>query len=785
MTVALTSGAITSMSAVTKQVLFAASGVPNAAGLIQYTLGEGPQAFPFSGPVYDALRTNAAPIRFAIWKNVDLALQSRDGTKSVYGALVNGDFFSVLGLKPVEGRFFSSGSDSEGANGWPAVISYRFWKSHFNGNTQTIGERIQIDGALAYIAGVLPQKFHGMNPPQISDILLPRRFDSILDPSEDRFSRLGYFEWSVFSRVPRGEELSTIQVKLHVVEPRVVQAADPNGKMLNSYLFPTLTEGRLIFARHGVRGFLPDSVSQLLDMIDAFGVLLVLLCVCNLALLSGGRGAAQRRECSIRLALGASRLSLVKQAVREAFILALIGCVLGVPLAWIGTRVFSQVVAGEGAFNSFPILHPRVIVLLIAGCAAVVIAASVMGAVTIWQSKRPLCLALGTGDRATSGSSRWLIGIEVCVAIVVMAFTALSLIGIHELSHQPSGFSNEHTFIVDLSLIRREFPKSTDEKLGQIATMAASSPGVYSVSSMDLAPLEGYIAKANLAVHLRNGALREQTVWPEKVTLGYFQAAGTRVIRGRDFSWSDLHHSVCVISRRAAVVLFQGENPLNRTLYSSASGSALKPYCQVVGVAEDAHLQSMTVDPVEAVYTLSDRWQPTLIVRAAGAAPAIEAVRKAAESVAPGGLSSAIESVEQHINEDLRLTRFVALFAVLCAGFTAVILAAGLSGILALEVSARKRTIGIQMALGANRMAITRSLAKRFAWPIFTGSIIGSALAAFCATQVTSRLPLDKAIMFKAYACAYILLLVVMLIGIFVPLRRAFGISPADCLRSE
>ncbi len=194
-------------------------------------------------------------------------------------------------------------------------------------------------------------------------------------------------------------------------------------------------------------------------------------------------------------------------------------------------------------------------------------------------------------------------------------------------------------------------------------------------------------------------------MWPEEVSFNYFSAAGTKVVRGRDFVSEDLAgEPVCLISAKGAKALFHSENSIGRVIYSGESGrisQSTKAYCRVIGVTEDVHLESMTALPNEAIYRLSRNLMPNIIVRASSGQLAIQAVRNAVHSVAPLNLTSNLGSIQTHIDDDLRIIRLVTIFAALCASTTACIMAICIFGVLALEISgSASETLVFRLPLG-------------------------------------------------------------------------------------
>ena len=204
-----------------------------------------------------------------------------------------------------------------------------------------------------------------------------------------------------------------------------------------------------------------------------------------------------------------------------------------------------------------------------------------------------------------------------------------------------------------------------------------------------------------------------------------------------------------------------------------------------MGVAEDVHFRSLSGSTDTIVYRLAKSLFPNIIVRAVNSGLAIQAVRNAVKSVAPDSLTPRIETIQEHMDDDLRLTRVIALSAALCALFSAIILSIGFFGILSLQVAERRREIGIQIALGANRSRICLSVMRKLRRSVIFGLILGSIAALFAATDVAQVYHLSAETVFAGYLGSLVLLGVLLLAAAAVPLKRALGVSPMECLASE
>ena len=788
-TVVFAAGVNAGLISVTRSLLGVSPGIPELDHLVHYTLGSGRETIPFSGPAFEALHASMPSTGLALWNNsVGLLLRTPEGAARVSGALVNGSFFRVMKLQPALGRFFDETEDRPGGgdSAWPAVIGYLYWKTRYHGDPGAIGASLVVDGAPVRIAGVLPERFRGLNPPAAIQMLLPRHFLSVTGPGQDRFARAGNMEWEVFGRLQERESLDRIAALLHAVEPRVRKAADPDGDMLIPENFPGVAGPYLLSAHAGdlSPAYGLKSIRTPLFILHGLAGIILILCACNLIFLFVGRRERQAREAAIRLALGATRWNLLPGVVSEAVVLAALGSLIAVPVAQASARALSVIVQSAGGLETVQMAIPDPFLLWAAAGLAVAATAIIAVATGLWVGgSRAGSLA---GNLAIARrSNHWAVRCEVLLSMVLFTTAACGVIGFERVLHEPSGFAAETAVTASLGFLGGEGrPGNSGTK---ILEAIAESPGIQAAAAVNVAPFSGGSARTAFSVHLPDGSVRNaEGLWPEEVSLQYFRAAGTRIRRGRDFAPGDLAGvPACLISSSAAKALFGTADPLAQTIYTSGARGSLPAYCRVIGMSEDAHLRSMSQAPEQVIYRLTDQPMPNLVVRAASPGVAMRAIRNAVRRFAPMSLASSVEPLKVRIDEDLRLTRLLTICAALSAGVTGVIMAVGVFGVLAIEVTARRRDMGIRISLGAGSREIAKALLQRFFSGLALSLGLGSAWGALIVLWLLEKDWISAPLGAAALLAGLGLLVVVMLAAAYAPLRRALDISPIECLRSE
>lgn len=796
MTVALAVGVNAGTISFVRTALYMGLGVPGPEQLAYYSFGSGAKAAPLTGPLYEALRHSNLFGELAIWNSsVNLFLQTSDGASPLNGALVNGEFFPVMKIVPFRGRFFDSGDDQPGGgkNGWAAVLSYNLWQVRFGADPNMIGKTIVINRTPVHVVGILPKNFTGLNPPIATEVLLPRHFLDVLSPGQDRFSKNWYMEWDVYSRIPTGATLEKLQAGLKAADRQLREAADPSGEMFTEENFPGTGNGHLLSVGSGQLGhsYRLQAVRQPLLAMVVLAIVLFLFCVCNLVLLLAGRGTRAAQQTLIRVAFGATFKHILVTAALEGAILVLAGSAVGVPLAWLVSRTLSTLMRSRAGFESFPTVAPSFSLLLLGAAVMLPLAVIVTTRTALRHVKRNDRAVLYTATRmVTARSNPWIIGGEMVAATFFLTLTGVGVAVFGHLFHQAPGFDTG-SVVASLGLINSGTPrKLASEKLDHIVQIIGASPGVQSVATANLLPLSGGYARATFAARLDGGVVRKQDgMWPAAVSTEYFAAAGTRILQGRSFVSDDrVADPVCVISVSAAEALFRSESVLGKYAYANendAGANSPKPYCRIIGVAEDAHLKSMIEPPSQAIYILSNEPLPNIVVRAATPTLAVQAIRNAVQAVAPLSLDSGIGSLQTRMDDDTSFVRALTFFDALCTSFAVLMMAIGLFGVISLEVASHRREIGVQIAMGARRLNVFKAVLKAFFKPIFIGGVIGSALTWMVVTRLREITPIGTVTAVEAYLVGCMLVFLVMSGAVSVPVRRALKISPAECLRSE
>lgn len=768
-TIALGIGVNLGIFTITKALFLNLLGVPDADRVVYYTLGTGRDTeVKFSIEHYQALRTNAAANEILAWQPMMLELQGPTEDIWLNGALVTGNTFSVLGLRPFLGRFFTEADDVEGGgkNGWTAVLGYSYWKAQCAANPNVIGETINLNGASVQIVGVLPREFTGVEPFKKVDILVPRQFETVTDRVRLSLSPGAVFlSRFVLGRQPMGISIQQVQANLKTIEPSFRQDALPSG--LAMVFFPNTEPGSLLGVHDGRMGVTPfRTVRDPLLMLQGLAGAVLLFCCCNLILLFISRARREAHATAIRLILGARLGDQARLATVEAAVLGAFGCLVAVPIAWGAARLLPLAIQSAPGFDKFPAVGTDYFLLLIG--VGITLAAGCLTAAgtSLWIAAKRASVSLRETDHTVAPRSRnWIIWLEISVSIALVTAAIISFVGSQTLANQ-SGFDGK-------AVIAKFTGGMFNPELDRILSRIRGSPGVQAVASADVLPLSDSRAMTTVKAYSSRGGVRELHVWSVGVTVPYFSAIGTKIVRGRDFQPGDLGgNPACILSSNAASALFPEEEPVGKYLRD--------PACSVIGVAEDAHFLSMSEPPDAVMYRLMKHAEPSIIIKAATSGLAIQAVRNVAQDE-----FASIEPIEVSVDKDLRLWQVVTISGTLCAVLAGIILAVGFFGILSFQVAERQLEIGIRIALGGSLARVSFALLTKLGPAAIIGLACGSAGASLAAVKLAELYHLSFQVVITCYLGGVVLLGLLMVAAVAVPLSRALAISPVECLTVE
>jgi predicted permease len=708
------------------------------------------------------------------------------------GRMVSGGFFQVLGVRPAIGRLFTIADDrSEMPH---AVLSHSYWQRRFGGRSDVLGTTITIRKTVLTVIGVAARGFIGETAGQQPDFWVPLRMQPALIPGRDRLRDTPPEKsmWlHVFARLKPGVSYAQAEAQANAVFLAGLESfygASATGERRR-----VLLDQRL-HVRSGARGASStrsELSSSLTAILAAVGVLLLIACA-NLANLLLARGTARKPEIALRLSIGASRGRLIRQLVTESLVLAAIGAMAAVGVAYVlHPALVRMIMEVDDSFRMTFALDPIVLIFVV----VVAVAAAVLfGSLPAWQVTKAepgeSLKEQSRGTIATRGqtrSGRLLVGLQLALSLPLLVGAGLMARTVYNLQHADVGFAAERLLLVrvDLREPGYEVPRR-ESVMRELVDEISRVPGVRGTSFSQLGLFSGGESSATVAVegHTPKGDDDRDSAF-DRVGPKYFSTLGVPVILGRDLQESDRGDApkVCVINEAFVQRFFERRNPLGlRVKLNDEDGGTSY---QVVGVVRNIRMQGLRGAVEPRFYLPTTELTPTLLVRtAAEAAPLLEAVRKTIRRVDPAVPIISASSIEEQMAPLTAQDRSTAQLAA-AFGCVALLLGAiGLYGVLSYGVARRTAEIAVRIALGARPSTVTSMILRETVGVVVAGLALGGVLAFLGSRLIGSRLygvaPQDPLTLVLATG----VLLVVALAAAYLPAKRASKLDPIAALRA-
>jgi len=741
-----------------------------------------------SNPDYVDLRDQGGFEGLAAFASVSLALD-RDGTTSgLIGQVVSGNYFDVLGVRVARGRGFLPSEDQASAPAYVTVLSDAAWQKYFAGDPGLVGQPITLNGRPFTVVGIAPPRFTGPVLGQAPEAWVPMALQpEVRPPSAGLRRSLGTSAllnaravgWlNMVARLPRGTTPDAARVTLDVMAGRL-EAAYPDSNRGRRFTLMPLGEGP------GVR-----TASRPLLRVLGISVGLVLLIACaNVAGLLVVRAIARQKETAVRLAIGASRLRLVRQWLTESLLLALLGAAGGILMAaWTMPLLY-----GLGIPPSIDLsVNMRVVAFALA---AATISAVAFGCASVIQTlSQDVLTALRQDGRCATATARTgrvrsaFVVTQVALTLVLLAGAALFLQTLQNAYAVDLGYAVDRTLLTDVNLdVRGYSPPAGQLVYARIIERIAQTPGVTAVGAARVVVLSGNERVARVSTNgapLAADGSNALVVRTNVVSDGYLDALDVRVLRGRNFGPADHAGSprVAIVSRSLADRLWPDADPIGKRLIGSG------PPFEVIGVVQDLVYSSPIETDAPAFFfsLLAQNYEAgvTLHIRTAvEPADIFPAVRQAVRDVDPLlALSTPVglrTMLQQTLGDQRMMARLVSVF-----GAIAIVLAIiGLYGVMAHLVVQRRAEIGVRLALGAQPRAILQLVLGYGLRLVLLGVPIGIAVALAASRYVRSQMFGVDATDPTTLAGVSVFFVLIAAVACLIPGRRALKFDPTIALR--
>jgi predicted permease len=724
-------------------------------------------------------RTLSGIAAYASWS---ASLAGDEITEGLQGARISANAFDVLGLTPAAGRLLQESDDRPDAPK-VALLSYRLWQRRFDGAAAAVGSSVRLNGESFTIAGILPRHFP--LPLLDVDVVVP------LVPERDplRFVRNSVNFLKLFGRLNPGRSRDQAQAELTTICRSLKQQ------------FPVEYRRKTAVRTAPLHEALIGDYRQ--SMLLLLGAVLVVLstALANLVSLVLVRANERRAEWSIRVAVGASRLHLVRQLMIESLLLALIGSAAGWMLAQSAIATLMPFAPSSIPRLTEVSVDGRVLVFaeLIAIAATALLTVAPLGAVLGARAGDVLHLASrgGVGDRGSIRVRQVLVIGEISAALLLLLTTTVLLRNVLRLQNVQPGFSPDSVFQARISIPPAyQSPDDVARFYDRLSERLVNLPGVQSVGVTSVAPLSGVLYTVPFTVDSQDQHDRDRpNANLREISPGLLQAIGTRLLHGRAFSEADRSETppVALVSL-ALAERFLNNAPLGRRLLIDDNNEGPRPV-EIVGVVEDVRQVSLDAPKALDIYLPLRQVHPDglaylrmnqfWMIRTATAPAAfrstfvtqLRAVDKDAAISCSGTMRDYVEAGLGPRRFNLGLLAAFSLAGVLLAVL-------GLYGLVCYAVSQRQREIGLRMAIGATEWDIHRMILRQAALLGLAGAALGGCLAAITQPLV-ARFAQDVSIPVGSAIATSGLLLILVTLAAWLPARRAARISPTLALRGE
>jgi macrolide transport system ATP-binding/permease protein len=731
------------------------------------------------------------------------AIARREGkesaARSVVSEFVSGNYFRTFGVRPEAGRLFLDSDDVVGAP-MTAVMSYDAWKNEYGGDAGVVGGTFWVNTKAVTVVGIAPEGFYGdrlsTDPP---DFYLPLNSMDIL-ANQPYIHNTKTFWLYLIGRVKPGVAMAPLQQKVSALTRGILAStsiySSADGKKLLPKVHVVLTPGGA-----GIEDMQGEYKTHLTLLMWIAGFVLLIACA-NIANLLLVRGMARKTEMSVRAALGGMRWRIVRQLLTESLVLATVGGVVGIVVAYGGARMLLMM-AFPGAEN-VPIHATPSLEVIGFTFGLAMMTGIVFGIAPAWTTARAEPAdALRSGARTTTGSAsflqRGLVIAQAALSLVLLVVAGLFSQSLGKLQNSDMKLDATNHYIVHFNPQGAGYLYPQLEGLyREMAERFHAVPGVVKVGISSYTPME----RANWqdSVQVLGMPDPHEDASFVKVNAEYFDSVGTKVVMGRGFTESDTSTSpaVAVVNEAFVKKFLPGRNPIGHRF--GRSGAKSDGDYEIVGVVEDTaygdvgwanhtmfFLPMMQRGASETIDLEKDSsfFAGTIVVETARPMAEMGSLaRKTLAGINPNLSVVKFQTFGAQIAEQFSEARMLARLTMLFGVLALMLAAIGLYGVTAYTVARRTGEIGIRMALGAERFSVVAMVMRGVLWQALIGLGIGVPVALGCVRFVKAELYEVSSVNLAVMGWAVFVLGVAAVLAGGIPARRAASVEPSVALRN-
>jgi predicted permease len=709
--------------------------------------------------------------------------------RQVFGQIVSANYFDVLGLRPVVGRFFLSEEDSKPGGNDVVVLSYSLWTNKFGSDRHVIGKVLTLNATSYTVVGIAPRGFKGTftfgSPDQmwIPVSMYPHALAGFF---KDNFNSRRFRVTTVIGRLKPGVNFGEAEASLKTIASRL-EIEFPKDNASRSVVLTSLAEAAVGVNNRAQIVLIGEM------MMGIVGLVLLIACV-NLANLLLAQAASREKEIGVRAALGASPARVMRQVLTESLVLASISAILGFVIAYAGRAMlwaFRPPLNAEGDLDISFDAH-----VLIFTVGAAILTAVLIGLVPAIKATQPnLVDALNVGGRG--GTVGWrrnrfrslLVISEIALAIVALVGAGLFIRSMQHAQRIDPGFESKNLFVFAFDLGALHYEEDRGQQYFRAAVERAKAcPGVESATIASNYPLAGGLLRTVFPEGQdESSGYRGTLIQIDDVAPNFFLTLRIPFVSGREFNDGDRRdtNAVAIVSEAMAKQLWPNQSAVGKRFHFFGE-TILR---EIVGVVRNTVVTSFGEGPQPLVYLpLTQDYNPavTMQVRTGGSPEAVIAtVRQQIQSLDTNLALTDLNTIGQVIDQGLWAARVGAGLLTLFGGLALLLAVLGVYGVLSYSVNQQTREIGIRMAMGAQPDSVLTLIVVQGMKLAFAGLVLGL-LAAFAATRLLSSLLFGVSthdpLTFVGVA---LVLAIAAILACYIPARRATRVDPMIALRYE
>jgi predicted permease len=698
--------------------------------------------------------------------------------KNVSGDEVTGNYFDLLGVQPEVGRFFHA-ADEHGPDSVPyVVLSDALWRSTFHADPGVVGTTVEFNKHPFTVVGVASARFHGTERFVWPDYWMPMANEEQVEAGSDYLHSRASVAVTVIGRLKPGVTPQQATENLNAIAAELAKE------------YPESDDGQALRLIHpGLFGDEGDVIRGFLLSVTVLALLVLAAACTNLATLFAARAADRSRELALRVALGSSRRRLVRQLLTEAVMVSLLGGAAGLVGAYLLLGVLDRWHSPYGRLAVS--VDVRV---YLAGLTLTLGSALLFGMVParqVWQSSPLLMMKSGPVD--TMHLRRFalrdlLLGAQIAICTLLVTASLVAVRGMVRELRAPMGFKPQGAMLaeMDLSQVGQD-GDLTVQKEKAILEASKNIPGVTAVGTVSRTPMTGgmrgipIFQPGTTEFKFDNSVLAPYVF---QMSPGYLEAAGTRLLSGRDVSWHDTTNSpyVAIVNETFARQMWGKTPAIGQRFIVSGK------LTEVVGVAEDGKYHDLQESPQPVVYlplSQSEQGEAIFVVRSLRTPREMAATLQRTLSSIEPNVPITVQSWSDSLQGELFPARAAAVALGVMGMLAAMLAVTGIFGMAAYNVSRRMKELGIRVALGARKTQVMSAAVGRPIVLLGVGSVLGlisSVLASRLLGQIVYQAnPRDPVVLGGV-------VLTMTLLGIVasaIPARRALGVDPSRLMREE